>query len=692
MGALLVAVALAGLGGVTGSAPAAGTAAGCITVAGVSTAAPSACCPPGKHTSTRSVPKALAVHATPNPASAGQAVTISGRVTGGGGCGRTVTIWRRSGGQRRFSVVTPTLTDASGHFEVQFIPGEIETTGAWLATVPRLRSPVVTQPVYAAVTLSSTATFAVAGDRQMLSGQLAPARTGESVALQRLAAAGWQTVARPRLDPTGSFAASLVLEVAGLERWRAVLPASSRNPESRSPEVMIRVAPATGIHKIRHVVVIMQENRSFDSYFGTYPGADGIPRGACVPDPLNGGCVAPYHDSSDVNYGGPHGQSNAAADINGGLMNGFVAQAQQGLGCSTTNPNCSPCTQQAQAQSGQTSQCVDVIGYHDAREIPNYWKYARDFVLQDHMFEPNSSWSLPAHLFMVSEWSAFCTNPLKPFSCHGALQWPNPDWPTGTFSTMSAPADGQLHYAWTDMTYLLHKQNVSWGYYVFHGTEPDCENDSAMTCAPIQQVPQTPGIWNPLPAFSDVTEDGQLGNVQSLSNFFAQARNGTLPAVSWIDPNGTVSEHPPALVSAGQTYVTGLINAIMRSPDWPNTAIFLSWDDWGGFYDHVVPPVVDRNGYGLRVPGLVISPYGRSGYVDHQTLSHDAYNKFIEDDFLGGERLNPATDGRADPRPDVRESNPLLGNLTADFDFDQPPRRPVILPVDPAPGPASRAP
>jgi len=204
--------------------------------------------------------------------------------------------------------------------------------------------------------------------------------------------------------------------------------------------------------------------------------------------------------------------------------------------------------------------------------------------------------------------------------------------------------------------------------------------------------PHDAGHLEPLPHFTDVKQDGQLGNVQSLSNFFSAAQTGTLPAVSWIDPNGKVSEHPPALVSAGQTYVTGLINAIMRSPDWSSTAIFLSWDDWGGFYDHVLPPVVDQNGYGLRVPGIVISPYARSGYIDHQVLSHDAYNKFIEDDFLGGQRLNPATDGRPDPRPGVREANPLLGDLTADFNFNQQPTPPMILPVHPAPGPASAAP
>ena len=104
----------------------------------------------------------------------------------------------------------------------------------------------------------------------------------------------------------------------------------------------------------------------------------------------------------------------------------------------------------------------------------------------------------------------------------------------------------------------------------------------------------------------------------------------------------------------------------MRSPDWSSTAIFLAWDDWGGFYDHVEPPTVDAQGYGLRVPGLMISPYARAGYIDHQTLSFDAYLKFIEDDFLGGARIDPKTDGRPDPRPDVRENardprQPALG-------------------------------
>jgi phospholipase C len=130
--------------------------------------------------------------------------------------------------------------------------------------------------------------------------------------------------------------------------------------------------------------------------------------------------------------------------------------------------------------------------------------------------------------------------------------------------------------------------------------------------------------------------------------------------------------------------VTKLVNAVMRGPDWQSTAIFLTWDDWGGFYDHVVPPRVDRNGFGLRVPGITISAWARAGTIDHQTLSFDAYLKLIEDRFLGGQRLDPSTDGRPDSRPTVREELDVLGDLSLEFDFTQAPLDPLIL--DPRPG------
>ena len=431
-----------------------------------------------------------------------------------------------------------------------------------------------------------------------------------------------------------------------------------------------RATAPVGNGKIQHVVVIMQENRTFDSYFGTYPGADGLPRQngqftTCVPDPRQHSCARPFHDPNDANGGGPHGTQQALADIDGGRMDGFIGQAENApRGClpGSNDPNCNP------------SNPEDVMGYHDAREIPNYWTYAQNFVLQDRMFQPDMSWSLPSHLFMTSEWSAQCSRRGDPMSCQNDTE--TADLPPD-FGPPNRPPP---NYAWTDLTYLMHRYGVSWKYYVADGTEPDCEDNQA-TCPPVPQNAGTPGIWNPLPWFTTVQQDGQLGNIQQLTRFYADAQAGTLPQVSWITPSEPNSEHPPALVSAGEAYVTELVNAVMKSPNWSSTAIFLSWDDWGGFYDHVAPPHVDQNGYGLRVPGLVISPYAKKGLVDHQTLSFDAYDKFIEDVFMAGARLDPSTDGRPDPRPGVRENQPGLGDLANDFDFSQPPRPPMVLTV-----------
>jgi phospholipase C len=430
-----------------------------------------------------------------------------------------------------------------------------------------------------------------------------------------------------------------------------------------------------GLSKIEHVVVIMQENRSFDNYFGTYPGANGIPMVngvpiACVPSSAPGVCVSPFHSAKDREFGGPHGSGPSVADINGGLMNGFLIQAERGLNC--LGPNDPYCT---------NVDPKDVMGWHDAREIANYWRYANEFVLQDNMFESIASWSLPAHHMMVSGWSANCSIVRDPNSCQSEIDLP------ANQGNQSEEVNKTAE--WTDLTDLLFRHKVSWGYYVSEGSEPDCRNDESH-CIPHIQNSSTPGIWNPLPRYRTVQDNNQLSNIQPHVNLLRQAENGTLPAVSWVVPDNYHSEHPTASIQAGQAYVTAVVNAIMSGPDWDTTAIFISWDDWGGFYDHVTPPSLDALGYGLRVPGLLISPYAKRGVVDHQILSHDAYLKFIEDVFLNGQRIDPATDGRPDSRPVVREAAPMLGDLANEFDFTQAPRRPLFLPTVPAPGPASQ--
>jgi phospholipase C len=392
-------------------------------------------------------------------------------------------------------------------------------------------------------------------------------------------------------------------------------------------------AVPAGLDKIQHFVFIMQENRSFDSYFGTYPGADGIPAGVSIPDPGGGAPVSPYHDTSPVNRGGPHGWDNSIADVNGGRMDGFLAQSYQakaaGAGANTTNPT---------AVVGLNYK--DVMGYHDYNEIPNYWNYARLYVLQDRLFESVASYSLPAHLYMLAAQSGGYVDPL----------------------TQPKPTS----YDFPEITELLSSGKITWKYYVTSGSIPDTEDDHIVGTIPQQQQdPHTYTLWNPLPAFPKVAGDpDQNSRLVSTAQFYSDAATGTLPQVSWVIPSGAVSEHPPAGIREGMAYVTGLINSVMQGPDWDTTAIFVAWDDWGGFYDHVVPPKVDMYGYGIRVPGLVISPYARQGYIDHNTYSFESWLRIVEERF--GVKSLTARDANAK-------------DMLAAFDFTQQPREPAVL-------------
>src|SRR5438132_8332768 len=268
-----------------------------------------------------------------------------------------------------------------------------------------------------------------------------------------------------RLRAVAALAAAVACAGAAQQLTTAVSRAAPRSATA------IRADP-TG-RKIQHVVVIMQENRSFDSYFGTYPGARGIPAGVCVPDPATGGCDAPYHDTSIVNTGGPHSAANGLNDIDGGRMDGFVTEAE--------NANAPK---------------LDVTGYHTAAELPYYWALASQFALQDRMFPSVDSWSRPAHNYMVSGWSAYCSTPVQPSTCAANVADP-------PHLASNNPENG-----WTDLTYLLHKAGVSWRYYVGQGTQPDCD-DGAATCCPLPQTTSTPDYWNPLPDYVTVHQDGE---------------------------------------------------------------------------------------------------------------------------------------------------------------------------------------
>ena len=409
----------------------------------------------------------------------------------------------------------------------------------------------------------------------------------------------------------------------------------------------LAAAPRAAIaaNPIQHVIIIFMENRSFDNYFGTFPGANGIPNGVCLANNLGDssqGCVAPFHDVHDYAIGGLHDANAAQYDLDDGItqnkMDGFNASqnlAFQAL-C-TKSPKTLVCNN---TSSGFTQH--DAMGYHTADEIPNYWAYAQHFALQDALFASVRTWSEPSHVALTSEWMANCDNENMASTCRTAntMLQKNGLWP------------------WVSLFQLMDMHSVTWKYYASSGTDPDCD-DADMTCEPNNELAGAPTIWNPPGLFTYVHNQGKsylAFHDPDASQFWTDVNGGTLPQVSWIVPNGNASDHPQGHgITLGMEFVTSLVNEVMQSKYWNSTAIFVTWDDWGGFYDNVTPPTLDFvdplvntrpdyafvQGLGLRVPGLTISPWVKGGLIDHQVLSFDSYATFIEDQFMGGARLDP---------------------------------------------------
>ena len=437
----------------------------------------------------------------------------------------------------------------------------------------------------------------------------------------------------------------------------------------------VLVPPLYG--KLKHLIFIVQENRSFDNYFGTYPGADGIPTNPpCQVDPwYPSACDTPYPSHIASNQGGPYMNPDQVVDIDGGKMDGFVESRENELG-----PSCAPQNSRRPIDPNKVvgqyvdegikidKKCIiDVMGYHDGKDLPNYWSYAGNYVLFDHFYESVTSWSLPSHLAMFSGWAAKCTqiNPPNVNSCSSTFG--------GDFWNPQKSSDA-IPYLWTDITYLLYQHGITWLAYLDGGL--------GGPIGPPANAVQ--GIWIPLGGFETVNDDGQYLNAvgATTTQFYSDAANGNLPQVTWLIPNYTDSEHPQASIKTGQTYVTGLVNAIMSSPEWSSSAIFIIWDDIGGFYDHEPPPFsIDANGPGLRVGALLISPYAKTGYIDHQIFTTDSFLTMIEDTFLKNERMSQA--GRPDPRPDYRDASTEYGSFTQDFNFNQAPRPPMLLSTHP---------
>ena len=378
-----------------------------------------------------------------------------------------------------------------------------------------------------------------------------------------------------------------------------------------------------GIDKIEHVVWIIQENHSFDNYFGTYPNADGIPPSTCLPKmPGSKECVKPFHmPASQPLLDLEHSWETAHAAYNYGTMKGFVWAEG------------SPYT----------------MGYYDQRDIPNYWNYAHHYTLCDRFFSSEMTGSSPNHVYTVAAQSHEINN-------------------IGSLAQVKKELDDEDGFSFASIVKRFAGQKISWKYYV------ETQSDRSGGCrlnAHFSQLacpdPKILTLWNPMPGFKAIRDSQtDMSRLVSLNDYYRDLRQGSLPQVSWIIPDFQDSEHPPEPLAQGMWYVTRVVNALMQSPYWKNTVIFLSWDDYGGFYDHVPPPEVDAYGYGPRVPNLVISPYAKANFVSHYTYDLTSILKFIEVRWHL-KHLTPR-DGRANSMADC-------------FDFNQAPLPPEVIPV-----------
>ncbi|HVB28591.1 MAG TPA: alkaline phosphatase family protein [Terriglobia bacterium] len=390
-----------------------------------------------------------------------------------------------------------------------------------------------------------------------------------------------------------------------------------------------------GAQKIKHFIYIIQENQSFDRYFGTYPGANGIPKGVKFPYKPGGPPeVAPFHlHQTAIPHDLNHSWQAAHTAYNSGKMDGFLwGEWPQALRyywdhkpIPAPNPNLvhpKPLTPQQKALMrlrGQAARSVaerggqlrgrtraagpppgpppawvlNTLSYYDWHEIPNYWEYARRFTLCDNFFSSLMGPSEPNHLYTVAAQSGGMVN--------------NP--PPGVANEPGV-------YSYPTMAELLQGSHVSWRYY-----------DEKTN-------PHEHSLWNPLPGFVAFQQNPQLmDHLVPLGDFYNDIREHRLPAVSWVVPTFEDSEHPPADAAQGMWHITHLVNALMRSPYWKDSVIILTWDDYGGFYDHVPPQQVDRYGYGPRVPTLIISAYARPGFICHTRFDFTSPLKLIEERF-----------------------------------------------------------
>lgn len=342
---------------------------------------------------------------------------------------------------------------------------------------------------------------------------------------------------------------------------------------------------------IQHIVILFEENHTFDNFFGTYPNANGLNGNLSLPvSPSSSETVSPFHLSSTSTPDLDHSHSTALEAYDNGRMDGFVYAENSNL----------------------------TMGYYNGSDIPYLWDYASRFVLMDNYFSSVTGPSLPNHLYLIAGQSEGIVDDISDYCFNSTLIMDE-----------------------------LNSKGLSWKYY--------SGNDTT-----------TANLWNPLSACASLQNNKSIAKgLVDTSHFIPDVGNSNLANVSWVIPTGDESQHPPNDIVTGERYIVSVINAIMNSKYWDSTAIFLTWDDYGGWYDHVAPPQVDAYGYGFRVPCLIISPYAKEGFIDHTQSDHTSILKFIETIYS---------------LPPLSQRDANASNMFEAFNFTQQPIEPLVLP------------
>jgi phospholipase C len=395
--------------------------------------------------------------------------------------------------------------------------------------------------------------------------------------------------------------------------------------QSNDSSAAAGIAAPAGLTNIKHFVFIIKENRTFDNYFGTFPGADGATSGM-----TSSGRVVPLGRTPDETpYDLGHAWASSIGAVDGGKMDGFDLVA-----------------------NGNKSGALMSYTQHTQADLPNYWKYAQTFGMSDRMFSSIRSDSFPNHLYIIGAQSGGATG--NPFSLTGKIGtkqgWGCDDTDDIVANVMDDDGDISDEFPCFDFQTLadsLQNAGLSWKFYA-PPFGVDGYQYSALNA--INHIRNTT-LWT--------------SNVVNVNQFISDATNGRLPSVSWLVA-GPESEHPPNSLCIGENWTVQQINAIMQGPEWNSTAIFITWDDFGGFYDHVPPPTLDQFGLGPRVPFLIVSPYAKPGHVSHTVVEHASVLKTIEERF----GLPPLTNRDA-----------TVHDLNDAFNFQQAPLAPLVLPT-----------